>query len=394
MTEARLPFSLSSRLDRLQELSGRLTLREAVQMSVRLDDARRRLAYLESVPPILRVLIFGGTGVGKSALFSALVGQKNASPSSDDVRLFTQHPYAAIASDQRALSCVPPEFHPEFIDAPWQGIELIDAPDIDGALRDHRALTHRLVEQSDVIIFVTMPDKRANFDIQEEVRAWGSRKRWAFVMNKMDLDLPREAAIRADFDARLRDLDFSPDATNRFLVSTTQPARFDFAALKSTLLDPRHAFRAPQFRLDGALGYVEHAVDTALVEPLAEVARQLATCEGELLAKVRQLYRTAFADPAVVASFRRAVREQTWGLAGERIGGPMNIAVWLRCRLSVLWSVYRLGTGLRVRINANNLDGSFIGRARSAARTGNRGRLRQIVSPTNLRPGSAGATHA
>ena len=246
MTEARLPFLLSSKLDHLQSVASRLTLREAVQMSMRLEDARRRLAHLETVPPVLRVLIFGGTGVGKSALFSALVGQGGASPSSDDVRLYTKRPYAAIARDQRALSCVPPELNAEYIDAPWQGVELIDAPDIDGALQEHRALTHRLVEQSDVIIFVTMPDKRANFDIQEEVRAWGSRKRWAFVMNKMDLEEPRIAAIRDDFDARLRDLGFTPDATTRFLVSTKQPARFDFGKLRAMLLDPQQALRAPQ----------------------------------------------------------------------------------------------------------------------------------------------------
>ena len=89
MTEARLPFLLSTKLDHLQAVASRLTLREAVQMSMRLEDARRRLAHLETVPPVLRVLIFGGTGVGKSALFSALVGQGGASPSSDDVRLYT-----------------------------------------------------------------------------------------------------------------------------------------------------------------------------------------------------------------------------------------------------------------------------------------------------------------
>lgn len=340
-----IPFGLEARIDRLQELASRLSVREAVQISVRLDEARRRLADLEGVPPLVRVLLFGGTGVGKSTLFSALVGSQDASPASDDVRLFTKRPFVAIARSQRALSGVPAELEPQYVDAPWEGIELIDAPDIDGALREHRALTERLIEQCDVIVYVTIPDKRANFDIHEEVRQWGSRKRWAFVLNKADLDEARLSAIRADFDARLRDLGFDPSDGTRFLVSATSPTRFDFARLRTTLFDPRQALLAPQYRLDGALGYVEHAVDSNLLAPLARLVEKLSAREKELTERVRQVYRRALADPVIEDSFRVAVREQTWALVGERIGAPMSLAVWLRCRLALLWSVYRLGTG-------------------------------------------------
>src|SRR5690606_8746862 len=96
MNDFRVPSSLQGRLDRVRDAAAQLTLREAVQLSVRLDEARHRLVNLETVTPLVRVLLLGGTGVGKSMLFSALVGREGASPSSDDVRLFTRQPHVAI----------------------------------------------------------------------------------------------------------------------------------------------------------------------------------------------------------------------------------------------------------------------------------------------------------
>jgi hypothetical protein len=254
----------------------------------------------------------------------------------------------AIARSQRALSCVPAELEPHYVDAPWEGIELIDSPDIDGALREHRTLTQQLIDQCDVVVYVTSPDKRANFDVHEEVRLWASRKRWVFVLNKVDQEEPRLRAIRADFEARLRDLGFttcdssvaffqrrrelnpggllhSPpswkgvagegeSAARVFLVSATNPNLFDFAEFRINLLDPRQA----------------HAVETDLVAPLKQLAERVSQRERECTNRVRDLYRRALADPMVEDAFRRAVREQTWVGVGERLGGPMGLTVWMR----------------------------------------------------------------
>lgn len=345
MSAANLPFALAGPMTRLQESASNVGLQSAVQISLRLDVARQQLADLDRVPPILRVLLLGGTGVGKSTLFSTLVGQRDASPSSADVRLFTKKPYVAIARAQRGMTCVPAECDPQFVDAQWEGIELIDAPDVDGALAEHRLLVERLVERADVIVYVTMPDKRSNFDIQEELRIWGSRKRWAFVMNKCDRDESRLSAIRNDFDARLRSLRFQPTDKVRFLLSATEPDRFEFRRFRAAVLDPGQVLLAPRFRLDGALGLAEFAVEPALLEPLASVERQLAERERSLLARVRNVYRRALEDPLMEDSFRHSLREQIWANVGERTGGPIGLALWLRCRLGLLWSVYRLGTG-------------------------------------------------
>lgn len=345
MSEAKLPFALAGPLARLQESASRIGLREAVQISLRLDAARQQLADLGRVPTILRVLLLGGTGVGKSTLFSALVGQRDASPGSEDVRLFTRRPYVAIARSQRGLSCVPAECGPQFVDAPWEGIELIDTPDVDGALAEHRLLVEQLVERCDVIVYVTMPDKRSNFDIQEELRIWGSRKRWIFVMNKIDREASQLVAIRNDFDTRLRALGFQPNEEVRFLVSATEPNRFEFGRFRSTVLDPGQALLAPRFRLDGALGLAEYAVEPALIEPMISVRQQLMEREQSLLSRVRNVYRRVLEDPLLEDSFRQALREQVWANVGERTGGPIGLALWLRCRLGLLWSVYRLGTG-------------------------------------------------
>ena len=64
-------------------------------------------------------------------------------------------------------------------------------------------------------------DKRADLDVDEEVRSWAVQKRWFFVLNKADREDPHDLAdIRADFDRRLRDGRFAPP--RRRVVTATE----------------------------------------------------------------------------------------------------------------------------------------------------------------------------
>jgi len=62
-----------------------------------LEEALARTQSPESHRPMMAILL-GGTGVGKSTLFNALIQKPDASPVSDSRRCFTSRPYVAVSS--------------------------------------------------------------------------------------------------------------------------------------------------------------------------------------------------------------------------------------------------------------------------------------------------------
>ena len=232
--------NLAARMKALEREAATLEgIPAARQMALRLEQALRRLATLDAVRRPLQVALLGGTGVGKSFLFNALVGRADASPTSDAERCFTRQPHIAVTEQERPLVQVPAELHPVFIPGTTAGLALCDTPDVDGMMQTNRDVARSLIEQSDLVVYVADPDKRADFAIAQEVREWAGRKRWFFVMNKMDryeADFPK---IRVDFDRRLREFGFDPDDTGRFLLSARHPERYDFPRLYTALFQPR-----------------------------------------------------------------------------------------------------------------------------------------------------------
>src|SRR5262249_19823454 len=144
----------------------------------------------------------------------------------------------------------------QFVDAATPWLAPADTPDLDGMDLRHREITERVIALADILIFVTNPEKRANFALLETVRAWAGRKRWCFVVNQIDTGEADLDAIREDFDRRLKELDFAPDDACRFLVSALQPERWDFARLRGTLLRERPREAAAALAVDAALGQV------------------------------------------------------------------------------------------------------------------------------------------
>jgi GTP-binding protein EngB required for normal cell division len=320
----------------------------ALRMSLRLGEALRRLESDDPTVPVVRVVLLGGTGVGKSALFNALIGRPMASPTSDDLRCFTQQPFVAVSAQDRPLLNLPSELDAQYIDVDLGGIALIDTPDIDGALKENWHVTRSIVRRADIVVYVTMPDRRSEFQVHQEVHAWASLKRWFFVLNKADTVAKVVDEVRHDFDGRLRELGFEPHDGVRFVVSATERERYDFSRMRQALFNTRLVESVEKLRADGFLGYTSHALSDDVVEALQVRLDKVTDYETVLNDRIRQVYRDSLEQPLARHAFRVVVRELAWRYLGERIGWLMGLAVWLRARASVLnasYHVARLGLG-------------------------------------------------
>ncbi|MFF8640136.1 GTPase [Streptomyces sp. NPDC015345] len=201
---------LRARLDALRELVGlsrtRLdtgTLAEAGRV---LDeaDARRRLSERHTV-----VAIAGATGSGKSTLFNALAG---VMISDTGVRRpTTAAPIGCSWTDGAAGLLdrlgIPGRLRRRPLQGPGadelQGLVLIDLPDHDSAVGEHREHVDRILALVDAVIWVVDPEKYADAMLHERyLRPMAGHAEVTFVvLNQIDR-LPGDAADQVLDDLR------------------------------------------------------------------------------------------------------------------------------------------------------------------------------------------------
>ena len=288
------------------------------------------------------VLLFGGSGVGKSQLFDGLTGQAQASPVSDGIRAFTKRPYIACHPADRPLFADLSAFAPVFVDTPESGLAVIDSPDMDTIDADNRACARALTERADIVVYVTIPDKRANFSIAQEVREWARRKRWFFVLNKIDTVPAEEKTVRDDFVRRLKQLGFDPGADVCFVTNALKPESGEFQRLRELVYSRRSEEQVAALKADAVLAYCRHAVNDDVLDPLRTVRAGLENNLETLDEAVRRNYRELLAEPEVAGLIGRSVRQLTWRALAGRIGGPIGLGLWLQSRWATVPLAYAL----------------------------------------------------
>ncbi|WBB64651.1 YfjP family GTPase [Streptomyces sp. WMMC500] len=166
---------LRGRLDALRELVGlsrtRLDGRTLAEAGRVLDEAadRQRLSLDHAV-----VAIAGATGSGKSSLFNALAG----APLSDVGvrRPTTSLPTACAWRGARdhvptllleRLGLPPRAARPLRDDLGLRGLVLVDLPDHDSAVEEHRRQVEELLRRVDAVIWVVDPEKYADAALHE-----------------------------------------------------------------------------------------------------------------------------------------------------------------------------------------------------------------------------------
>jgi GTP-binding protein EngB required for normal cell division len=187
----------------------------------------------------LLITLFGGTGTGKSYIFSKLCEKENLSPSSDSVRGYTKE--LIIAADQQDRAFVNFEENTKYVPGILDGAILVDTPDIDSIHKENATLTRKLIEKSDLLIYVASPDKRSNFEINEAILEWAFTKRWLFVLNKADTapDISSEE-LGKDFRKKIESLGFKTNKDNIFVFSAREKNSFEFNRFKNYIFSKRN----------------------------------------------------------------------------------------------------------------------------------------------------------
>ncbi|MDD3149161.1 MAG: hypothetical protein PHD82_17865, partial [Candidatus Riflebacteria bacterium] len=195
-------------------------------------------ARIQKKQPVIITLI-GGTGVGKSFIFSTLCSAPDISPSSGSVRAFTRQLFISAAEEDRSLLLFQ-DAEAHFLPGFLPGAVLIDTPDLDTIDNNNARLAKETIAISDIVICVTTPDKRANFSIHENIVEWASRKRWFFVINKTDTaaDVP-VARLKTELGNRLENLGFSVDPSALFAFSARDKNSPEFERFKDVVFSQR-----------------------------------------------------------------------------------------------------------------------------------------------------------
>ncbi len=259
---------------RLKAWSSEPSAWEAVTQSQSL--VRRLLLRLEPmrarVEAPLVVATFGGTGVGKSSLVNALVGQEVTSSGRQRPTttrpIVLAHPQTDLSAYDLPLEQGDDELQVVRVDTPLlRDIVIIDCPDPDTSevetASSNLARLHRLLPYCDVLLYVGTQQKYRSARVSEELLQAANGCRLVFIQSHADLD----SDIREDWRQHLNQ---AFQISEMFFVDSKQALREQQAGLRPTgefgrlidlLLQELSTTQRVRIRRGNLMGLVQEVLD-------------------------------------------------------------------------------------------------------------------------------------